>query len=270
MGQKLVEQILINLSDMQWGGVPEPTPLGRQVFEVGVDKVDEFRKSAEPLLNGLQIFNTSDSRPYAYGGVSYTLVKASRKENGSYFQTGLDKAMEWLEDAQELAPDLVEINAIEALIYIYSSRYEDARLILDYLKGIAPNNYYLLIAEATYWQEHKKIDKTVEWYQAAINVADSVPRKLRLRGNLGDFFMNMRQFERALKVYQETIHFSKENPWIWHNMSIAHWHAHNYEEAFHCNRRALALSDLPEARRMEEALKEKLDKGGLRGWLFGR
>jgi tetratricopeptide (TPR) repeat protein len=270
MGQRIVEQILIKLSDMQWAGVPEPTPLGRQVFEVGVDKVDDFRKSPEPLLSGLQIFNTSDSRPYAYAGVAYTLVKASRKDDGSYFQTGLDKAMEWLEDAQELAPDLVEINAIEALIYIFSARYEDARLILDYLRGITPNNYYLLKAEASYWQEQKELDETVEWYEAAIKVADNVPRKIRLRGNLGDFFMHMQHYEQALQVYQETIHFSKENPWIWHNMSIAHWHAQNYEEAAHCNRRALALGDLPEARRMEEALKEKLDKGGLRNWLFGR
>jgi hypothetical protein len=45
----------------------------------------------------------------------------------------------------------------------------------------------------------------------------------------------------------------------------------DYEEAKRCNQQAIKLkSDFPEARKMEEALKEKLDTGRLGRRLFGR
>ena len=271
MGQKLVASMLPAIKKMQWPETPTATELGRQAYEIGMDKADEYVNDPKDLAAALRTFQTGESRPYAFAGVAYTLVKASREKNGSYSQTGLAEALNWLEKAQDLDPDVLEINVVEVLIYICSGRYDDARVVLDYLQAIDDRNYYLLRAEIAFWQEQGQLDETVRWYEQTINVAETVPRKLRLRRDLGDFYLQHRQYEKAIEVYREAIHFSKENPRLWHNMSVAHWQMGDYPEAQRCNQQALKLrSDSPEALRMESVLKEKLDTGRLGRRLFGR
>ena len=87
------------------------------------------------------------------------LVAASREKDGSYAAGGLKASLKWLEKAQEFAPDLFEINMIEAFIYIYSGRLDDARIVLDYLEELDPSDYYILTAEAAYWRQRKKLKR---------------------------------------------------------------------------------------------------------------
>jgi tetratricopeptide (TPR) repeat protein len=270
MGQRLVEKILPNLDKLKWPDTAEATQLGRQAYEVGLDKVDEFRNDPRTLAAALRTFLSGESLPYAYAGAAYTLVRASRENDGSYSQRGLDAALDWLEKAQELAPEVADINMVEAFIYIYSGRFADARLILNYLEASEPSTYHLLSAEIAYWQEQGELEEAIRWYDQTISAADSVPRKLRMRSNMGDCYLQFRQYDKALEVYKEAVHFARENPLLWHKMSVAYWYLGNYKEADRCNKRALALEDLPDARKMEAALKEKLDAGSLTGRLFGR
>ena len=271
MGQRLVENMLPALNKMQWPESPTATELGRQTFEIGLDKADEYVSDAKVLAAAVRTFQTGDSRPYAFAGVAYTLIKASREQDGSYSQDGLSEALRWLEKAQDLDPDVLEINVIEVLIYVYGGRFDDARLVLDYLEAIDEHNYYVHRAEIAFWQEQGKLDETVRWYEQTISTAETVPRKLRLRRDLGDCYLRYRQYDKAIQVYGEAIHFAKENPRLWHNMSVAYWQMGNYEEAAHCNKQAIKLQgDFPEARKMESALEEKMDTGGLGRRLFGR
>jgi tetratricopeptide (TPR) repeat protein len=271
MGRALVENILSSVDLLSWPETPEATELGRSVYEVGLDKADEFQRNSKVLVEALRTFRSGQSRPYAFAGLAYILVKASREKDGSYYRGGLDAALEWLEKAQESAPDVVEINMIEALIYIYSGRFDDARLILDYLQSIDPVHYHLHTAEVAYWQEQKKLGETIEWYKKAMQMANSVPRKLRLLSRQGDVYLSQRKYREAIEVFREAAHFSTENPWLWHNMSLAYWRLEEFKEAARCNKRALSLQrDLPEALKMADALKDKLDSGGLSQRLFGR
>jgi tetratricopeptide (TPR) repeat protein len=271
MGQKLVEKMLPALDKMQWPETTAATELGRQAYEVGLDKADQYVNDPKDLASALRTFQTGKSRPYAFAGAAYTLVKASREQNGSYTPAGLAEALTWLEKAQELDPDILEINVVEALIYIYSDRFDDARLVLDYLEAIDGHNFYISKAEIVYWQEQGQLEETVSWYEQTIDAAETVPRKLRLRRDLGDCYLRYKQYDKAIQVYTEAIHFAKENPRLWHNISVAYWQMGDYEEAKRCNQQAIKLkSDFPEARKMEEALKEKLDTGRLGRRLFGR
>lgn len=271
MGQKLVENMLPAVKRMQWPETQAATELGRQAYEIGLDKADEYTDDPKVLAAALRTFQTGESRPYALAGVAYALVKASRERDGSYYQAGLTEALNWLEQAQELDPDVLEINVVEALVYIYSGRYDGARLVLDYLEALDDHNYYVLRAEIAYWQEQGQLEEAVRWYEQTINVAETVPQKLRLKRDLGDCYLQFKQYDKAVEVFREAIHFAKENPHLWHNMSLAYWHMGDYEEAKRHNQQALKLQgDLPEARKMEVALKEKLDTGGLGRRLFGR
>lgn len=272
MGKELIEKMLPVLRATRWPANEEATQQGRQAYFVGLDKVDEFTEDPKLLTSALRTFQSGESRPYAYAGVAYTLVRAALEKDGTYAQTGLDASLDWLERAQELAPDLLEINMIEAFIYIYSGRFRDARIILDYLGGIDPSDYYVLIAESSYWNRQRKIQETVYWMDKAIASADTVPRKLRLKARLGDIYLSYGHNERALEVYKEAVHFAKENPGLWHKMSVAYWRLEDLDEAERCNSRALVLKeDFPEALQMQASLKERRrETGGLTGRLFGR
>lgn len=270
MGQVLVAKMLPTLDDLNWPESPGLTELGRETFEVGVDKVNEYRGDPHDLASALRTFQSGDSRPYAFAGAAYTLVIASKEKDGSYAIEGLEAALDWLEMAQALAPDIVNINVIEGLIYVYSGRFDDARLILDYLGAQEPGNSEVLRAEAIYWEHRGDLAAAVQAYKKAIDAADSVPRKLRLRNRLGDCYLHFEQYDKALDVYREAIHFDRESPRLWHNMSVAYFHKEEFEEAERCNSRSLALGELPEALEMQEALKAKLDPGGITRRLFGR
>lgn len=270
MGKVLIDKLLPSLEKMPIPETTEATIQGRQTYDIGLEKVDEFKGDPKTLIAALRIFQTCNSQPYVFGGVAYTLVMASREQDDSYAQHGLEAAMSWLEKAQALAPDIVEINMIEAFIYIYSKRFDDARLVIDYLENIEPGNFYLIKAEIDYWQGQRNLDEAVKWYQKGIDTADNIPRKLRLRNRLGDCYLEFGEDEKALEIYQEAIHFSKEDPWLWHNLSVVYYNRGNYQEAMRHNKMALQYLDFPEAREMERALKAKMGTGGLVNRLFGR
>jgi tetratricopeptide (TPR) repeat protein len=272
MGKVLVRKMLPVLQASKWPESTEATMLGSKVYFVGLEKVDEFTDDPKSLSAALRTFQSGDSRPYAYAGVAYTLVKASREKDGTYAQEGLDAALEWLEKAQSLAPDLIEINMIEAYVYIYGGRLDDARIILDYLENIDPSDYHVLIAEAEYWNQQKLFDETIFWLNKAIVAADTVPRKLRLRAKVGDVYLSFGENEKAIEIYKEAVHFSKENPALWHKMSVAYWRLEEFEEAAHCNKKALAFREAyPEAQKLAAALEErKKDTGSLTSRILGR
>lgn len=270
MGKEFIEKLLPNLQKMPVPATEEATPQGRQTYVIGLQKVDEYKGETATLIAALRIFQTCNSQPYVFAGVAYTLVHAARESDFTYDQQGLDAAMEWLERAQELAPNEVDINMIEAFIYIYSGRFEDARLVLDYLKNIEPQNSYLMRAEIAYWEGMKELDEAVKWYQKAMDTADTVPQKLHLRNHLADLYLEHGEDEKALKIYQEAVHFSKEDPWLWHGISVVYFNRGDYKEAQRYNKIALDLQDFPDGRQMEQELKAKMGTGGLVSRLFGR
>jgi len=271
MGKVLVEKMVPVIDKMNWPGLAETTELGRKVYEVGLDQADDFRADPKPLIAALRTFQSGDSAPYAYAGIAYTFIKASREKDGNYAESGLSLSLEWLEKAQEMAPDAVEINMVEGFIYVYSGRFEDARLVLDYLESINPADYYVLRCEIAYWQEQGKLDEAVHWYAEAMEAAETVPQKLRLRRDLGDCYYRFQKYEEAIAVYSEAVHFAAEDEALWHKMGLAYWRIEDYVEAAHCNRRVLKIqADHPEALKMQEALKEKLDSGGITKRILGR
>ena len=263
MGQALVDQILPALARLQWPPNTQATLQGKKTFEVGLDKVDEFRGDPKVLGAALRVLQTSNSQPYAFAGVAYVLLAAAREDNGHYAQSGLEAALLWLEKAQETEPDIPEINVIEALIYIYGQRLDDARLVLDYLTRQNAANYYLYRAETHYWQAREEPEQALVWCQKAMGIAPTLPQRLRLQSVLGDLLLASNNLDAAVTTYQEALHFDNSNYLLWHNLSVAYWKQGNYDDAARSNQRALALQDFPAGQEMAAALKQKL--GGSKG-----
>jgi len=269
MGKDLAAKLMVVLERMEWPTEERPTDQGWEAYKVGLDRVDGFRDDPQTLAAALRTFQAGGSRPYAFAGVAYTLITATREADGRFDEDGLDEAMDWLEKAQSTAPDLVHINFIEALIYLYNGRFDDARLILDYLHEQEPQNFYVCRAEADYWQAQGELSQALHWLAQSIEQAQTVPERMRLRRKMADWQFAAKEYEPALAIYKEVSRVDTEDHQLWHKISICHWHLENYAESGDANRRALALKDFPAGRKMEEALKEKQDTG-LLGRLFGR
>lgn len=280
MGRTLISQLLPTLNKLDWSGVHEATPAGALVFRTTLDQVDGYRGDPKDLGVALRTIRTTDSLPYMYAGVAYILLAASGPRNRApgtgalpsdgYDQTGLQAALEWLEKAQESAPDEVGINVIEVLIYISSGRYDDARLVLDYLQGERPDNYFLLRAEMTYWQAVGHHEQALDWSQRALEEAETVPQRLRLKSSVAAIHRAAGDTAQALQTYREALHFDDNNAWLCHEISLLHHEQGDLEEAAHFNERALKIKpDLPEARQLREQMAEQQDSSNLLGRLFG-
>jgi tetratricopeptide (TPR) repeat protein len=270
MGKELLKKIMLAVQEMKWPDMRMSTGQGRQTYEMGLDRLFSCPDDPNELMAALAIFQSGDSNPFACAGIAHTLIMASREEDSSYIQAGLDEAMAWLEKAQQSEPDIVEINVIEAFIYVYGGRSEDARLVLDYLQQRDPGNYYVNVAEIAYWQGQQQIEESVFWFEQAMEAAVTVPQRSRLRKQLGDYFMGLGDLDKALESYEGAVDHHRDDAQLWHNMSLIYWQKKAYEEAERCNQMALRSKNLPAARKMEASLRKKRGDTGLIERLFGR
>jgi tetratricopeptide (TPR) repeat protein len=269
MGKKLVEQLVSILNKVEWPAEEQPTDQGLEAYKVGLERVENYRDDPQALVTALRTFQSGGSRPFAFAGVAYMMVAAARDADGSYDETGLNEAMDWLEKAQAGVLDRTEINFIEALIYVYDGRLDDARLILDYLHEQEPHNFYVYQVEAEYWRARGDLQQTIHWLENSIKEAQTVPERMRQRRKMADCYFDARQYEPALPIYKEVAQVDTTDHLIWHRIALCHWQQEDYAAANDANKRALALKEFSAGRRMEQALKEKLDTGML-GRLFGR
>ena len=271
MGKKLVQKLLSGLQKIQLPTESTATAQGRRAYEIGLDAVDSYKRDPKVLVDALSTFQSGQSRPFTCAGIAYILVAASREQDGSYYSSGLDAAMTWLEKAQETEPDIMQINMIEALIYSYNGRLDDARLVLDYLHQQSPDHYYLNVAEMVLAQQQGEVEFASLWYKKAVNSAINVPQKLRLQSRMGDFYLAQGIHDKALVMFKEAAHFDKDNYQLWHKISLAFYRQGELEEAQRYNQRVLRMNDYPPARQLEAKLKEILGTDtGMLGKLFGR
>jgi tetratricopeptide (TPR) repeat protein len=261
MGQELIEKLLPALEKMTWPTEGKASLQGHSAYLIGLEKLDMYKGDPKELMAALRTFISGESAPYAFAGVANTLLVAAQEKDESYAPAGLDAAMSYLERAQETALDVTEINVTEAYVYIYNGRFEDARLVLDYLHDQDIGNFYVARAEVAFWQRQGDVAETIDWTEKAIQYADVVPKKLRLKWQLGDFYMQQGMMDEALEVYKEAIHFDRENVNIWYKISIIYYKQGNYEEAARTNQQALRIKDFPAGRKLEAALKEKMGRG---------
>ncbi len=261
MGKELVEKLLSTFDKMEWPRNEQADAKGLQVYGVALEKIDAAKGDTKGLVAALRTLQTADSLPFVYAGVAYLLLAASAERDGSYAPEGLEAATIWLEKAQELAPDVLEINMIEALVYLYNGRFEDARTILDYLQEQEPGNFYLQTAEINYWRTQQDVDETLHAFEQAMRLAPTHLQRIQLRHQQGDFYAENGMPDKALTSYKEVVQVEKENATLWHKMSVLFFKQGSLPEAAKCNQRALHLQpDYPAARQVEAAIKSKSGK----------
>ncbi|MBE2223976.1 MAG: tetratricopeptide repeat protein [Anaerolineae bacterium] len=271
MGEKLLQQMMPFLEKTNWPGEAALTLQGREAYLIGLDKVETYTSDPKTLAEAIRVFHSGGSLPYAYAGAAYVLVAASREQDGSYALTGLDAAMAWLEKAQTLEMDSVDINMIEAFVYVYNGRSDDARLVIDYLLDIEPGNYHVHLADVAYWIQQGDLAEIENAITAAVKTAVNPPQKMRLTHQLGDIYLQFGELDKALAAYKQNVHFDPKNPLLWHKISVVFYQMENWDEAERANQQSLRLGTLVEAQAFLEQIKQrKKQDTGLFGGLFNR
>lgn len=261
MSNELVSQLLELLNKTEF---PEVVPISaahQHVYELGLDLLDSYRGHPAELIEAMKAFLTSSTKAYALAGVAGVLIAASYIQGGNYEESGLQEAEKWLNQAQELEPDRVEINFLEAILYINWKKLDLARKVIQFLYADHPDNYHVCLAEMRYWTEQKNTSQVEHWYRTAAEAAHANPRRLvNALNNLAKYYLVAVDYEKAIRAYEQLTKYDPNDPWLWHNLSIAYYETRQDAKAVEANKRALSIMDFGAARHVQEVLKQHTKK----------
>jgi tetratricopeptide (TPR) repeat protein len=159
--------------------------------------------------------------------------------------------------AQDIVDNRVEINIIEADLYIAMNRLEDARAILDVLQEEDYIDCDIARSEMRYWEKKKEIKRVAEWYKKAHGLARSEPEQFSLLNHVAGVYFMGKMYPQALKAYQAIVNKDPTDHWAWHNMSVIHLRSDDLKQAAVCNDHALKLMDFGAAQKVRETIKKR-------------
>lgn len=257
MSETLSEQLNELIHKVEWPRENTLTAESQAIYEQGIDTLNMYRGHPQVLLDALKIFQKCGSQAYAAAGCAYALILSAYESGDNYSVEGLELARTWLIKAQELAPNHVEIDFIEADLYIQLKEYENARLVLDQLDQTTPQHFYVCLSELYYWYAQRQQEQYQTWYDLALPQATNKTRQICLLSRAAGFFLAVQEWKKVIGVYRNLAALDPEDPWMWHNLSLAYYHLERYDKAQQANQKALEIMDFPVAREMEQILKKK-------------
>jgi tetratricopeptide (TPR) repeat protein len=259
MSDSLYQDILQVAHQMEWPPNRSIIPGSQAIYEQGLDLVNTYRGHPQVLLEALKIFQATNVLPYALAGLAATLIRASYESGKDFDEEGLKEAFRWMKHAQSMAGNRLEINFVEAWLYIDWKQPEKARQILDQLsmqeQGSA--NYFLAITEFYYWDRQNKIEKVQFWRDRAKVLAKNNNQHFYVQAMLSWYYLSNNMYVDYIKEAQQITMVAPADPWLWHNLSIAYIQLKIYPEAEKCNKKALELMEFGAARDIEKILKKR-------------
>lgn len=259
MSSQLIDTINRHLHASQWPSDITTSPATKEQYERGLDAVHAYRGDSEQLFDALRQFQAIPSRPYAFAGVAYTLLAASYLYDTEYQAEGIEEAGRWLVEAQSSAPNLPEINFIIVIYYALQEKYKSAQAWLDSLITDPPN-YYACIAEMRYWEKQDDIHKVYDAYLKATQSAERSEQRLYAIHLIAGSLLEANLPIQASEMYEHLAQHVTDDPWLWHNLSVAYYQMGEYKKAHEANQSALALRDFDVARNMTQRLEDLLPK----------
>jgi len=257
VSETLSEQLNEYIHKREWPQETLLTAESQAVYERGIDILNMYRGHPQVLVDALKVFQGCGSQAYAAAGCAYALILSAYESGDDYSAAGLELARPWLIAAQNLAPNRVEIDFIEADLYIQLRQNTSARFILDHLNDNAPKHFYLCLSELYYWYAQRDLEQYKYWYEVAMPLATTKARQICLLSRAAGFFLALEEWKKVIETYRSLSALDPEDPWLWHNLSLAYYHLERFDKAQQANQKALELMDFPVAREMEELLKKK-------------
>lgn len=251
--------ILQMAHQIEWPSNREILPGSRAIYERGLDILNTYRGHSEVLVEALRIFHSTNVLPYALAGLSATLSLSAYITGTDYEPEGVPEALRWLRLAQTMTANHLEIDFHEAGLYIQAKQLDIARPVLDRL-GKDPQSekyFFFCTTEFAYWDRQGNLPKVQFWRDKALAAAANSMQQYYVRHLFAAFYFDNRFYLDYLKAAQELLQVSPGDPWLWHNLSVAHYQLRQFPEAEFCNQKALGLLDSGPAQEMRELLRRR-------------
>ena len=259
MSDEQFRYILQLAHQIEWPPNRAILPGSQAVYEQGLDLLNTYRGYPEVLVQALRVFHSTNVLPYALAGLAATLSLSSYLMDNNFDPAGLQEAERWLQLAQSMAPDRLEINFHEAGRYIQAKQLDKARQILDKLGNDPKSSKYFFFCttEFFYWDRLGNLPKVQFWHDKAQAAAGNSLQRYYVRHMFAEFYLDNGFYLDYIKAAEELTGLSPGDPWLWHNLSIAHLQLKQFPEAEFCNQKALSLLGFGAAQEIREQLRHR-------------
>jgi tetratricopeptide (TPR) repeat protein len=220
----------------------------------------DWRKYAEPI----RVFAGMPA-PWCYIGAAEIMQRLSYTRAGTYVPFGLRQGLRFIALAQAADPENVDALVTRARLLASSWDQVWLRLAEDTLRrvqAIAPNHPRLPSAEATLFTHFHEHEKALMATEQAIARAPTPTDKVVAQIVRANILLDMERYDEAITTYRELLRTETEDPWLWHNLSLALINEKRYQEALDCNQRALALMPFRAAAELTPALQKLAGSAG--------
>ncbi len=216
----------------------------------------DWRKLDEPI----RVF-ASMPAPWCFIGAAEVLQRLSFLVGGAFSPVGLRQGLRFIAQAQAVDPDNADALITRARLLTSVSDLRWLQLAQDTLtraQAIAPNHPRLPGAEATLFERYGQKEKALVAIEQAIARAQSPVDQTIARITYANMLLSMRRYDEAVSAYRTLLQTEGNDPWLWHNLSIALYNLQQYDEALSCNERALSIMPFGAAFERGAMIRKKL------------
>lgn len=253
---------MARLRQIPWGrvepliSVADAPQAYQRAQELVRDVTGDWRKLAEPTA----IYSHLPAPWCWLGAAQVTRTRAFLMGN-TYSPTGVRQALYFLSEALALDPNNVDAWLMRANLLRAngdSKRLNPAQDALQRARQIAPDSPDLPNVEAQVFSTFGRLDLAEQAAREAVRRGRTQQDWIGNQDSLALILLSAKRPSEAADVYQQVVAVEQDNPWIWHNYSLALSSAKRYQEALDASDRALALMEFGVARQRNNWLRKQL------------
>lgn len=234
------------------------TEQDRQQFDTVYKKLGEYNGRPEPIMAAFEIAKEIESQPLFAAAMARVVQTSAYSHGDVYDEKLMEESVEWVELAESVAPDEKKVLHTAIDVHLSNKNYEPSKRALDQGKMLYPDAFefklsdlYILNRTGTLRQVRKVIAQVDE------NSLTTDQRLLFFWAAAGSFLAH-KEWKQSAKLYDKVTKLEPDNPWAWHNLSIARLNDKKTIRAFLANRKALGLMDFGMARHYQKEIRAKL------------
>lgn len=256
-----VETTAKQLKEVPWGNHVEfPEAQARAVFESTLAEVNTFTGDWMMLRGPVRVF-AGLPRPLCFVGAAEVMLRLSCIQGTTYAPFGLRQGLRFAMHAQlhtPLQPDalIVQLKLLAACRVPYWQ--ELATKTLGMLQQVAPTHPRLPLTQMFYHCMRGEYEQAVACADRAVRLATGPADAASLLSSKALLLMSLNRYDDAVTDFENALLLKADDPWIWHNTSIALAHLGRYHGALECSDRALSIMDFGAARIQREKIVQSL------------
>jgi tetratricopeptide (TPR) repeat protein len=256
-----VEQYAKQLSEIPWGNqVAYPVEQARALFEQALSEVNTASGDWSKLSGPISVF-AGLPRPLCHVGAAEAMFRLSYLRGTTYAPVGLRQGLRFAVYAQVREP--LQPDALIAQLKLFSAcrapTWQDlATKTLAHIQRVAPEHPRLPLVEMFYHRMRGEYEQALECADRALWGARIPGEAAALLSSKALLLMSLKRNEEAVDTFQAAISRNPDDPWIWHNMSLANTALGRYHEALRDSERALSLMEFGAARKQHDLILQKL------------